>query len=135
MVSLRSRNHISGSNSMSGHLVFNVSCYCSQQHHCWCFYCYFLKLRVCFKYRYPREMFVVMFALIMIIIIIIINIIIIIIIIMVIIRHMKFLSVESVHINTGLLALGNVISALGDVKRKTTHIPYRDSKITRLLKV
>lgn len=42
---------------------------------------------------------------------------------------------ESVHINTGLLALGNVISALGDVKKKATHIPYRDSKITRLLKV
>ncbi|CAH1786333.1 unnamed protein product [Owenia fusiformis] len=41
---------------------------------------------------------------------------------------------ESVHINSGLLALGNVISALGDPKRKVTHIPYRDSKITRLLK-
>src|SRR6218665_2346196 len=81
-------------------------------------------------------MFVVTFALIMIInIIIIIIIIVIIIMIIVIIMHMKFLSVESVHINTGLLALGNVISALGDVKRKTTHIPYRDSKITRLLKV
>ncbi len=42
---------------------------------------------------------------------------------------------ESVHINSGLLSLGNVISALGDPKRKVTHIPYRDSKITRLLKV
>ena len=42
---------------------------------------------------------------------------------------------ESIHINTGLLALGNVISALGDVKKKSTHIPYRDAKITRLLKV
>ena len=42
---------------------------------------------------------------------------------------------ESVHINSGLLALGNVISALGDTKKKTSHhIPYRDSKITRLLK-
>ncbi|KAI0219309.1 hypothetical protein LSAT2_029120 [Lamellibrachia satsuma] len=41
---------------------------------------------------------------------------------------------ESVYINGGLLALGNVISALGDIKRKATHIPYRDSKITRLLK-
>ncbi|KAM8972299.1 kinesin-like protein KIF7 [Pelodytes ibericus] len=41
---------------------------------------------------------------------------------------------ESIQINTGLLALGNVISALGDPKRKTTHIPYRDSKITRILK-
>ena len=45
------------------------------------------------------------------------------------------LPAESVHINSGLLALGNVISALGDVKRKVAHIPYRDSKITRLLKV
>jgi len=47
------------------------------------------------------------------------------------------LCAESVHINTGLLALGNVISALGDTKKKATlaHIPYRDSKITRLLKV
>ncbi|VDI28294.1 kinesin family member 4/21/27 [Mytilus galloprovincialis] len=41
---------------------------------------------------------------------------------------------ESVHINSGLLALGNVISALGDPKKKSTHIPYRESKITRLLK-
>ncbi|XP_078423865.1 kinesin-like protein KIF27 [Cetorhinus maximus] len=41
---------------------------------------------------------------------------------------------ESVQINSGLLALGNVISALGDPKRKSIHIPYRDTKITRLLK-
>jgi hypothetical protein len=41
---------------------------------------------------------------------------------------------ESIHINSGLLALGNVISALGETRRKTHHIPYRDSKITRLLK-
>ena len=41
---------------------------------------------------------------------------------------------ESVHINSGLLALGNVISALGDPKRKSSHVPYRESKITRLLK-
>lgn len=40
---------------------------------------------------------------------------------------------ESISINTGLLALGNVISALGDESRKATHVPYRDSKITRLL--
>ena len=38
------------------------------------------------------------------------------------------------HINSGLLALGNVISALGDPKRKSSHVPYRESKITRLLK-
>ncbi|KAM6289413.1 kinesin-like protein KIF27 [Aegotheles albertisi] len=41
---------------------------------------------------------------------------------------------ESIQINSGLLALGNVISALGDPKRKSVHIPYRDAKITRLLK-
>jgi hypothetical protein len=31
------------------------------------------------------------------------------------------------------LALGNVISALGDKSRKALHVPYRDSKLTRLL--
>ncbi|CAO3700832.1 hypothetical protein G6F70_002161 [Rhizopus microsporus] len=40
---------------------------------------------------------------------------------------------EGISINSGLLALGNVISALGDESRKTTHVPYRDSKLTRLL--
>ncbi|MEE6459540.1 hypothetical protein FKM82_000650 [Ascaphus truei] len=41
---------------------------------------------------------------------------------------------ESIQINSGLLALGNVISALGDPKRKSAHVPYRDAKITRILK-
>ncbi|GAB5585246.1 Kinesin-like protein kif21a [Umbelopsis nana] len=40
---------------------------------------------------------------------------------------------EGIAINSGLLALGNVISALGDDSRKTSHVPYRDSKLTRLL--
>ncbi|XP_073003090.1 kinesin-like protein KIN-4A isoform X3 [Typha latifolia] len=42
---------------------------------------------------------------------------------------------EGVHINKGLLALGNVISALGDEKKRKegAHVPYRDSKLTRLL--
>jgi len=42
---------------------------------------------------------------------------------------------EGISINSGLLALGNVISALGDPHRAkaVTHIPYRDSKLTRLL--
>lgn len=31
------------------------------------------------------------------------------------------------------LALGNVISALGDKMKKGSHVPYRDSKLTRLL--
>ncbi|EFJ17816.1 hypothetical protein SELMODRAFT_2601, partial [Selaginella moellendorffii] len=39
---------------------------------------------------------------------------------------------EGVHINRGLLALGNVISALG-ADKKRGHVPYRDSKLTRLL--
>jgi hypothetical protein len=44
---------------------------------------------------------------------------------------------EAVHINGGLLVLGNVINALGDAARRgpgaAAHIPYRDSKLTRLL--
>ena len=40
---------------------------------------------------------------------------------------------EGISINCGLLALGNVISALGDESRKSSHVPYRDSKLTRLL--
>ncbi|XP_034691396.1 kinesin-like protein KIN-4A isoform X1 [Vitis riparia] len=42
---------------------------------------------------------------------------------------------EGIHINKGLLALGNVISALGDEKKRKegVHVPYRDSKLTRLL--
>ncbi|XP_072003213.1 kinesin-like protein KIF21A isoform X1 [Engystomops pustulosus] len=40
---------------------------------------------------------------------------------------------EGISINCGLLALGNVISALGDQSKKVTHVPYRDSKLTRLL--
>jgi hypothetical protein len=38
---------------------------------------------------------------------------------------------EAAKINLSLSALGNVISALVD--GKTNHIPYRDSKLTRLL--
>uniref|UniRef100_A0A915AVU3 Kinesin motor domain-containing protein n=2 Tax=Parascaris univalens TaxID=6257 RepID=A0A915AVU3_PARUN len=40
---------------------------------------------------------------------------------------------EGISINCGLLALGNVISALGGASGKVTHVPYRDSKLTRLL--
>ncbi|TYG94862.1 hypothetical protein ES288_A11G222400v1 [Gossypium darwinii] len=42
---------------------------------------------------------------------------------------------EGIHINRGLLALGNVISALGNEKKRKEgmHVPYRDSKLTRLL--
>jgi hypothetical protein len=52
--------------------------------------------------------------------------------------------VESVRINQGLLALGNVISALTEKKKgrggegergERRHVPYRDSKLTRLLQV
>ncbi|CAH8362049.1 unnamed protein product [Eruca vesicaria subsp. sativa] len=42
---------------------------------------------------------------------------------------------EGIHINKGLFALGNVISALGDERKRKEggHVPYRDSKLTRLL--
>jgi kinesin family protein 3/17 len=40
---------------------------------------------------------------------------------------------ESKKINKSLSALGNVISALTENNGKKRHIPYRDSKITRLL--
>ena len=47
---------------------------------------------------------------------------------------------EGANINRSLLALANCISALADQARKgggsanTSHVPYRDSKLTRLLK-
>ena len=42
---------------------------------------------------------------------------------------------EGININLGLLALGNVISVLGEdnPSNKTRHVPYRESKLTRLL--
>jgi kinesin family protein 3/17 len=40
---------------------------------------------------------------------------------------------EGSRINLSLSALGNVISALADAKGPKSHIPYRDSKLTRLL--
>ncbi|CEM37179.1 unnamed protein product [Vitrella brassicaformis CCMP3155] len=40
---------------------------------------------------------------------------------------------EGININQGLLALGNVISVLGDPAKRGQHVPYRDSKLTRLL--
>jgi len=40
---------------------------------------------------------------------------------------------EGITINQGLFALGNVINALTDETHPDRHIPYRDSKLTRLL--
>ena len=44
---------------------------------------------------------------------------------------------EGIKINEGLLALGNVINALADegrlLKNEKVHVPYRQSKLTRLL--
>ena len=41
--------------------------------------------------------------------------------------------VETNNINKSLLVLGTCISALSDQTRKEGHIPYRDSKLTKLL--
>ncbi|NXN32469.1 KIF12 protein, partial [Nycticryphes semicollaris] len=43
------------------------------------------------------------------------------------------LSVEANNINRSLLALGHCISLLAKPRGKQMHIPYRDSKLTRLL--
>ncbi len=40
---------------------------------------------------------------------------------------------EGISINKGLLSLGNVISALTEDSKKFVHVPYRDSKLTRIL--
>jgi hypothetical protein len=45
----------------------------------------------------------------------------------------KVLVKESIDINASLLALGKVITALATVGKGTTHVPYRDSKLTKLL--
>jgi len=41
---------------------------------------------------------------------------------------------EGSNINRSLLALANCINALGSKSRKGSYVPYRDSKLTRLLK-
>lgn len=45
--------------------------------------------------------------------------------------------IEGANINRSLLALGNCINALSESIQRNikSHIPYRDSKLTRLLKV
>lgn len=40
---------------------------------------------------------------------------------------------EGININKSLLVLGNVISALSEEGKKGIHVPYRDSKLTRIL--
>ena len=41
---------------------------------------------------------------------------------------------EGSNINKSLLALGNCINILSEKAKKAGHVPYRDSKLTRLLK-
>ncbi len=41
---------------------------------------------------------------------------------------------EGANINRSLLALGNCINILSDTNKKGAFVPYRDSKLTRLLK-
>lgn len=41
---------------------------------------------------------------------------------------------EGAKINTSLLALDNCINALGDKNKKGSFVPFRDSKLTRMLK-
>ncbi|CAG9768113.1 unnamed protein product [Ceutorhynchus assimilis] len=40
---------------------------------------------------------------------------------------------EANNINKSLMVLGYCISSLSDIKKKSNHIPYRDSKLTKLL--
>jgi len=42
--------------------------------------------------------------------------------------------VEGANINRSLLALANCINILSDKRKKGAFVPYRDSKLTRLLK-
>lgn len=42
--------------------------------------------------------------------------------------------VEGANINKSLLALGNCINILSDKAKVGSFVPYRDSKLTRLLK-
>ena len=43
--------------------------------------------------------------------------------------------IEGANINRSLLALGNCINALGTDGKRGKYVNYRDSKLTRLLKV
>jgi hypothetical protein len=40
---------------------------------------------------------------------------------------------EGININKGLFVLGKVVAALSDEGSANAHVPYRDSKLTRLL--
>ena len=46
----------------------------------------------------------------------------------------KTSQMEGGNINKSLLALGNCINILGDKSKRNNYVPYRDSKLTRILK-
>ena len=46
---------------------------------------------------------------------------------------MWLLSVQLDSLDQCLCAVGNCISALGDARKRQGYIPYRDSKLTKLL--
>lgn len=49
-------------------------------------------------------------------------------------NRIKSVQREGSNINKSLLALGNCINALANSKRRPLHVPYRDSKLTLLLR-
>lgn len=49
------------------------------------------------------------------------------------IRYIYILAIYKYLIVSHFFSIGNCISSLGDPKKRQGHIPYRDSKLTKLL--